>query len=47
MAAELIAAPLGVPDYVSIADAETLEELDTVDRPALVEPRRSGFLRRG
>jgi len=35
MAAELTAAPLGVPDYVSIADAETLEELETVDRPAL------------
>ena len=35
MAAELTTAPLGVPDYVSIADAETLEELDIVDRPAL------------
>jgi pantoate--beta-alanine ligase len=35
MAAELTQAPLGVPDYVSIADAETLEELDVVDRPAL------------
>jgi pantoate--beta-alanine ligase len=35
MAAELTAAPLGVPDYLSIADAETLEELETVDRPAL------------
>jgi len=35
MAAELTAAPLGVPDYVSVADAETLEELDVVDRPAL------------
>jgi pantoate--beta-alanine ligase len=35
MAAELTAAPLGVPDYLSIADAETLEELKTVDRPAL------------
>ncbi len=35
MAAELTAAPLGVPDYVSIADAETLEELERVDRPAL------------
>jgi pantoate--beta-alanine ligase len=35
MAAELTGAPLGVPDYVSIADAETLEELETVDRPAL------------
>jgi pantoate--beta-alanine ligase len=35
MAAELTAAPLGVPDYVSIADNETLEELETVDRPAL------------
>jgi pantoate--beta-alanine ligase len=35
MAAELTAAPLGEPDYVSVADAETLEELDVVDRPAL------------
>jgi pantoate--beta-alanine ligase len=35
IAAELTAAPLGIPDYVSIADAATLEELETVDRPAL------------
>jgi pantoate--beta-alanine ligase len=35
MAAELTTAPLGTPDYVSVADAETLQELDVVDRPAL------------
>ena len=35
MRAELATAPLGTPDYVSIADAETLEELETLDRPAL------------
>jgi Panthothenate synthetase len=35
MAAELTAAPLGVVDYVSVADAETLQELEVVDRPAL------------
>jgi pantoate--beta-alanine ligase len=28
--------PLARVDYVSVADAETLEELETVDRPALV-----------
>ena len=28
--------PLAIVDYVSVADAETLEELDVVDRPALV-----------
>ncbi len=28
--------PLANVDYVSVADAETLEELDTIDRPALV-----------
>ena len=28
--------PLAVADYVSVADAEVLEELDVVDRPALV-----------
>ena len=28
--------PLASVDYVSVADAETLEELDLVDRPALV-----------
>ncbi len=35
MASELLNAPLGVPDYVSIADADTLEELETIDRPVL------------
>ena len=30
------AAPMARPDYVSIADAETLDELETIDRPALV-----------
>jgi pantoate--beta-alanine ligase len=35
MTAELAAAPLGAVDYVSVADAETLQELDAVDRPAL------------
>ena len=35
MQAELAGAPLGVVDYVSVGDAETLEELATVDRPAL------------
>lgn len=35
MRAELAGATLGVIDYVSIADAETLEELTVVDRPAL------------
>lgn len=28
--------PLARPDYVSVADAETLDELDTIDRPSLV-----------
>jgi pantoate--beta-alanine ligase len=32
---ELTAATLGDVDYVSVADAETLHELDVVDRPAL------------
>jgi pantoate--beta-alanine ligase len=32
---ELAAATLGTVDYVSVADAETLQELDVVDRPAL------------
>jgi pantoate--beta-alanine ligase len=32
----LAAEPLARVDYVSVADAETLEELETVDRPALV-----------
>ena len=32
----LAAEPLARIDYVSVADADTLEELDTVDRPALV-----------
>lgn len=35
MRAELGAASLGAVDYVSVADAETLQELDVVDRPAL------------
>jgi pantoate--beta-alanine ligase len=35
MASELLNAPLGTPDYVSIADAETLEELARIDRPVL------------
>jgi pantoate--beta-alanine ligase len=32
---ELAAASLGDVDYVSVADAETLQEVDVVDRPAL------------
>jgi pantoate--beta-alanine ligase len=32
---ELAAATLGNVDYVSVADAETLQELEIVDRPAL------------
>ena len=36
MLAELEAAPLGQVDYVSVADAETLDELEVVDRPALL-----------
>ncbi len=35
MESELEVASLGTPDYVSLADAETLEELQTLDRPAL------------
>ena len=35
MASELLNAPLGTPDYVSIADADSLEELETIDRPVL------------
>ena len=35
MAAELTTAPLGTPDYVSVADADTLDELETIDRPVL------------
>jgi pantoate--beta-alanine ligase len=35
MAAEVSKAPLGSPDYVSVADAQTLDELQSVDRPAL------------
>jgi pantoate--beta-alanine ligase len=35
MRLELATATLGTADYVSIADAETLEELETLDRPAL------------
>jgi pantoate--beta-alanine ligase len=32
----LAPATLGVADYISVADAETLEELDELDRPALL-----------
>jgi pantoate--beta-alanine ligase len=35
MRAELATTPLGNPDYVSVADATTLQELERVDRPAL------------
>ena len=35
MLERLAQAPLGTVDYVSVADAETLHELDSVDRPAL------------
>ena len=35
MGSQLELASLGTPDYVSVADAETLEELQTLDRPAL------------
>jgi pantoate--beta-alanine ligase len=35
MLEEMAPATLGTPDYVSIADAETLEELSTLDGPAL------------
>lgn len=35
MRLELATATLGSPDYVSIADAQTLEELETLHRPAL------------
>ena len=35
MRLELATATLGNIDYVSVADAETLEELETLDRPAL------------
>jgi len=35
MSEALAPATLGTPDYVSIADAETLEELNVIDRPAL------------
>jgi pantoate--beta-alanine ligase len=34
--AELAREPLAEPEYVSLADRETLEELDRVDRPALL-----------
>jgi pantoate--beta-alanine ligase len=36
MSRVLSAEPLANPDYVSVADAETLEDLKTVDRPALL-----------
>lgn len=35
MRRELAAAPLGTADYVSVADAETLDELQSIERPAL------------
>ena len=35
MSSALDLASLGTPDYISLADAETLEELHVVDRPAL------------
>ena len=35
MRAQLAEATLGTVDYVSLADAETLQELETLDRPAL------------
>ena len=35
MLRELASANLGQVDYVSVAHAETLDELDVVDRPAL------------
>jgi len=35
MRGELAAAALGQVDYVSVADAETLQELQSIDRPAL------------
>jgi pantoate--beta-alanine ligase len=35
MRERLAQAPLGVVDYVSVADAETLHELEVIDRPAL------------
>jgi pantoate--beta-alanine ligase len=35
MRSELSSATFGTVDYVSVADAETLAELETVDRPAL------------
>jgi pantoate--beta-alanine ligase len=35
MGEEIDLASLGTPDYISVADAKTLEELQTLDRPAL------------
>ena len=35
MGSQLQLASLGTPDYISLADADTLEELQTIDRPAL------------
>jgi len=32
----LASEPLAEPDYVSVADAHTLQELDRLDRPALL-----------
>ena len=36
MHATLAAEPLAAPDYVSVADANTLQELTTIDGPALL-----------
>jgi len=36
MRAELAQEPLARADYVSVADADTLDELDEIDRPALL-----------
>ena len=36
MEACIAAEPLAAADYVSIADAATLDELDSIDRPAMV-----------
>ena len=38
--------PLGALDYASVADAETLDELDVVDRPALAALRCGSVARR-
>ena len=36
MLALIASEPLARSDYISIADSETLEELDIMDRPALI-----------